>query len=293
MGVVLGGLGLLSGILMVIALAASVAGLYLGARFAYVLFGTAGVFWADAVGVASRSMPLRITVMILTFFVPALAVAGGAGVLGRRPWAKPVLMTYSISKIALDTMFLLIALIMAAVASDVLGIPGDIMAGAMVIVVLLILVSLVYPIAALVVMSKSSPTSARRSSQPLGAPTMYASGPPFSGGATPRDPSWSSRSTPPPAPAQAKVTQQLKPVSTKSALLVVVSGRDLNREYTIGLEDFQGCPVRNVIGSSPECQVIISGDPRQYHNVFQLPPVPVQSGVHQSDAPLSWRRQSV
>ncbi len=50
-------------------------------------------------------------------------------------------------------------------------------------------------------------------------------------------------------------------VGRRSARLVVVSGRDLHREYSIAIEDFQGNPVRNVVGSSAECQVVISGDP--------------------------------
>jgi len=50
-------------------------------------------------------------------------------------------------------------------------------------------------------------------------------------------------------------------VGKKSARLVVVSGRDLHREYSITIEDFQGNPVHNLIGSSAECQVVVSDDP--------------------------------
>ena len=59
------------------------------------------------------------------------------------------------------------------------------------------------------------------------------------------------------------VTKELKPpgLAKRSARLVVISGRDLHREYSIALEDFQGNSVRNVLGSGPDCQVIISGDP--------------------------------
>ena len=248
LGVVIGLLGLISGILILIALFAGPIAALLGiGTTSFTLFGSISYVWAIVLGALARSQAVLVCMLIVVMIIPLLAMIGGIGLIRRARWARAMLLVYSILKLCVDVISIVILLIIVAAAQYEASKQGysfsGYMAGGIAIAVILVALSLIYPLVSIVVLATAKATAPPS----IGAKTMV--NPTFgrqNGAARPTvvAPSAGSGPLKPTAggPVQSKATQQLTPLglAKRSASLIVVSGRDLHREYTIALEDFQG-----------------------------------------------------
>jgi len=263
LGLIIGSLGLLFGVTLVIAVVAEVFTLALFSVFGYVLFGSYAVFFGSiALAVAVESLGGAIVIFSIGLLLPLLCVMGSIGLLKGTPWGRTVMIVYSMIKIIGDSLALLIAFVTVSVGVQMYASSQIAMSHAtgMAITTLIVLLSLIFPLFAVTILLGARGRSGRpsRKSPQQGITPGFRPGP--SAETVPVAGQLSS------APTKSKqinaVTQQLAPagLAQRSATLTVISGRDLHREYTLVLKDFQGSSVRNVIGRSAECQVIISGD---------------------------------
>lgn len=270
-GIVCGSLGIISICLLMVGVGAGESGPLQVGSLASCLFASVSYIWAIVFAVMAGSKAFMFFLLFLVMAIPAMGVMAGVGLLNGSRWTRGLSLAFGITKITLDVLTLIVAIVLTAQAqynSGGSGITmGDAMATGTAIVVLLVLFSFASPIIVMIAGASlpATPGKPRYNSSNRGVSAM----PRFT------DKPSSPRNTPAP-PTEAfgidtgrgtvtsvsKATEEIKPVglAKRSARLVVVSGREMHREYIIVLQDFQGSPVRNVLGRDPDCEAIITGD---------------------------------
>lgn len=258
-GVAVGALGVISGFMIAINMLVgpSLPVAQIGG-FSFTLFGTISFVWSYALGAILNSVGAIASLLLIFSCIPLMSLISGIGLIRGAGWGRTLAIVYAVGKLCMDVITVLIILIILAAArygeATAFGGSADLFANIAVMVILVGL-SFLYPIAVTIVAANTTRGRART----VGAETMV-----FRGNTDNSriPPTADIQGGPNSMSLQSKVTQQISPpgLAQQSARFVVVSGRDLHREYTIALKDFQGNPVRNVLGSGPECQVVISGD---------------------------------
>ncbi len=214
----------------------------------FTLFGSISHIWASVLAAVTHKIALSVLVLSLILLIPLLLMIGGIGLAQNKRWGRTFCFVYGIMKLTLDILTVFIFMIFVSMVnyhSRSVSVE-DILVANVIVVILLVALSLIFPVFLMVYLGGASK---RPPLPPLTPPA----------GGTPLPPTRTITT----GGDMSKATVMIQPqgVGFRSARLVVVSGRDLHREYTISIEDFQGNPVHNVIGSSAECQVVLSGDP--------------------------------
>ena len=251
-------LAVVGSVLLLIGLFAPNAVLHQTGDIIFTLFGTISYVWALVIEALTHKMAMVVLVMILILIIPLLLLIGGIGLVQNRPWGRTFCYVYGIMKLTLDILTIFGVLIFMSVVSygaRTIGVD-DIFAANPIVVILLVAISLIFPVYMMVYLGTIKPV---RNTITTGGMTMVHPG--NQGSRTPPPTRDISLGTNPSRGSNPTVEVKPQGLGRRSARLVVVSGRDLHREYPITIEDFQGNPVHNLVGSSSECQVIISGDP--------------------------------